>query len=370
MEPLALHETHEKTSAAFGERSGREVVLHHGDGAAEYQAAREGVALVDLSYRDALRITGEDRVSFFHGMNTQDIKGLATWQSAYATLVTVKGAMVADARVLVRADDLVVDLESGTFEPVRDFLDRHLISEDAELHDGHGDVGVLGLVGPGALGLVHKAFSAEVQRAPDKDGRRMGFVPPAVDWEGDKVALLVSQHSRDGVDLLVPRAKLGALWAHLTAQGARPAGLQSLEPVRVEDGLPRFGTDLLETTIPLEAELTHAISYNKGCYVGQEVIARATYRGQMNKKLVGLRFGGNGDAAPGVELRVEGKKVGFVTSVVRSPALGETVGLGYVHRAHLAPGTKVTVGETPEVATVSELPLRQAAGQAEATSTP
>jgi folate-binding protein YgfZ len=348
METLALKDIHEATGAVFGERGGRQVVLHHGDPEAEYRAAREAVALVDLSHRDALCVTGEDRVSFFHGMNTQDIKGLAPWQSAYATMVTVKGAMVADGRVLVRDEDVLVDLEPGTFEAVRAFLDRHLISEDAELHDAHEGVAVLGLVGLRARALAEAALAS---------------------WDGPRVAQLASLLSRDGVDLLVPRDALGTLHARLVEEGAplglRPAGLESLETVRVEDGLPRFGQDLLETTIPLEADLTHAISYNKGCYVGQEVIARATYRGQMNKKLVGLLFG-NGAPTSGVDLRVEGKKVGFVTSLVRSPALGQVVGLGYVHRAHLTPGTRVTVGDGPDVAVVSALPLKQPGGPGEA----
>ncbi len=363
MQTLPLHDVQKEKGAHFGERSGREIVLHYGDPASEYAAAREGVALVDLSFRDALRITGEDRVSFFHGMNTQDIKGLGPWQSAYATLVTVKGAMVADARALVRDADVVVDLEPGTFEPVRAFLDRHLISEDAELHDAQEAVAVVGLVGPKALELVEKAFGIKPVPVTDKEGRVTGFTPPAVEWEGEKVALLASLLSRVGADLLVPRERLGALWGHLEAEGAElglaRAGLQSLEPVRVEDGVPRFGQDLLETTIPLEAELVHAISYNKGCYVGQEVIARATYRGQMNKKLVGLLLG-EAEAAPGADLRVDGKKIGFITTAVRSPLKGQQVALGYVHRAHLAPGTRVTVGDGPVTAEVSALPLRAA----------
>ncbi len=368
MQSLLLHDVHQAQNATFGERSGREVVLHYGNPSAEYEAAREAVALVDLSYRDALRITGDDRVSFFHGMNTQDIKGLAPWQSAYATLVTVKGAMVADARTLIRDEDVVVDLEPGTFEPVHAFLDKHLISEDAELHDAHEAVAIVGLVGPRARELVQKAFGAgEVSPVTSREGRITGFAPSVVEWEGRKVALLASMLSRDGVDLLVPREHLSALWTHLSNAGAefgiQAAGLQSLEPLRVEEGMPRFGQDLLETTIPLEAELTHAISYNKGCYVGQEVIARATFRGQMNKKLVGLLLGEH-DAATGSDLRVEGKKVGFVTTVVQSPMKNQKVALGYVHRAHLAAGTRVTLGDGPATAEVTTLPLAAAQSQA------
>jgi aminomethyltransferase len=139
------------------------------------------------------------------------------------------------------------------------------------------------------------------------------------------------------------------------AHGLRPLGFQALELLRVEAGVPRYGQDMVDTTIPLEANLTHAISYNKGCYIGQEVIARATFRGHMNRKLAGLLLG-DVEAAPGTELRKGEKKVGWITSVVRSPAQGQRVALGYVHRDHLEPGTELTLAEGSTVK-VAPLPF-------------
>ena len=140
------------------------------------------------------------------------------------------------------------------------------------------------------------------------------------------------------------------------AFGLKPLGWRAHEMLRVEAGVPRYGQDMVDTTIPLEANLANAISYNKGCYIGQEVIARATFRGHMNRKLSGLLLGST-EAAPGTELKKDGKKVGWVTSVVRSPLKGQTVALGYVHRDHLEPGTVLAVGDGPAEATVAALPF-------------
>jgi folate-binding protein YgfZ len=345
MDALLLHSTHAALGATFDSQAGRERVDHYGDPAGEYRAARTGVALADLSFRDALRITGEDRLSFLHGMCTQDIKGLSEGGSAYFTIVTVKGAMVSDGRAIRRPDDLVIDLEPGLAGNVREFLEKYLISEDAELHSASGDIGVLGLVGPGTDEALKAAFGPEL--------------PPGV----FRMQSLLTRGP--GVDLLVPSGKLEEVWTALKDKaGARPAGMAAMEWVRVEDGVPRFGQDLLETTIPLEADLKHAIHYNKGCYVGQEVIARATYRGQMNKKLSGLLLGEH-PVPERSELHKAGKKVGFVTSVIRSPELGQFVALGYVHRDHLAPDTALEVAGTQVVAKVQPLPFRSSSGSAE-----
>lgn len=348
MDPLLLHSTHGNLGAVFGERGGREAVRHYGEPDGEYAAARSASVLVDLSFRDALRVTGEDRLSWFHGVCTNDIKGLAVWSSAYAAIVSVKGAMVSDVRAFRRDADLVLDFEPGRQEAVREYLERYLISEDAELHDGRADIAVLGVVGPTSGKVLAALFGPEA-----RPGMRL-------ELDGEPVALAPTLAARTGLDLLLPRTRLAHAWSRLLEAGAsiglRPAGLDALEAVRVEDGVPRFGQDLLESTIPLEADLAHAIHYQKGCYVGQEVIARATFRGHMNRKLTGLLLGATA-AEPRAELRRDGKKIGFLTSVVKSPARGEYVALGYVHRDHLAPGTVLEIAGAPLTATVHGLPL-------------
>jgi folate-binding protein YgfZ len=353
MEPLSLHFLHEQIAARFTTVGGREAVADYGDSQAEYRAAREAVALHDASYRETLRITGEDRASFLHGMVTQDVNGLPPGAAAYAAMVTAKGAMVADARLLKREADLLLDVEPGTGAKVKEFLEKYLISEDAELSDVTGEHALLRLLGPRAgevlgacLGAAFEPLAANATREASLAGARV---------------LLWGQPAfeKHGVDVLVPRGALEAVWRALVqagmAHGLKPLGFEALEQLRVEAGVPRYGQDMVDTTIPLEANLSHAISYNKGCYIGQEVIARATFRGHMNRKLTGLLLG-EAEAAPGAELRKGEKKVGWITSVVRSPARGQRVALGYVHRDHLDPGTELTVAGGPTV-TVAALPF-------------
>ncbi len=354
MEPLSLHFLHEQAGARFQDVNGREVATDYGDVESEYRAAREAVALHDATYREALRITGEDRASFLHGMVTQEVKGLATGAATYAAMITVKGAMVADARLLRREADLLLDVEPGMGAKVREFLEKFLISEDAELHDASGELGVLRLLGPRTADLLGAALGGPFAPLPQDATRVASLACQVVVLVG---STRVEPH---GVDLLVPRSGLEAVWKALGAAGPafglKPLGWRALEMLRVEEGVPRFGQDMVETTIPLEANLTHAISYNKGCYIGQEVIARATFRGHMNRKLAGLLLGAH-EATPGTELKKDGKKVGWLTTVVRSPLKGQSVALGYVHRDHLEPGTVLAVGDGPAEATVTALPL-------------
>lgn len=300
--------------------------------AEELQAARTGCVRVDLSGREQLRLTGPDRVSYLQGMVTNDVEALAEGHACYAAVLTAKGAMVGDVRVLKRADELVLDTGEGRGAAVLEFLNRYLISEDAEL-SAAADLAVLGLLGPQAKAAEARLPAALVLGAFE------GFLPGEV-------------------DVLVPRERLAEAVAALGEVPVLSAA--TAEVLRVEAGVPRFGVDMTETTIPLEANLDHAIHYKKGCYIGQEVIARATYRGQMNKRLMGLLLGETA-AEPGTELRVGDRKVGWLTSVVRSAGLGQLVALGYVHRDFLEPGTAVELA-SGGAATVAKLPLL-AAGQ-------
>lgn len=279
----------------------------------EYRAAVDACAVFDASDRQQFRVVGPESASFLQGMVTNDVEGLAVGQSCHAAMLTVKGAMVADLRVLRRADDFVVDTGPGRGPTALEFLGKYLISEDCELVDAP-ELAVLKLLGPGAQAALASL--------------------PA----GLSVGTLISPF---GVDVLVPRAQLADA---LSALASLPrVSSATLEVLRVEKGVPTFGVDMTEVTIPLEANLDDAIHYKKGCYIGQEVIARATYRGQMNKKLVQLFVG---DASPEykTELKLGERKVGWITSVVKSVKHGQHLALGYVHRDFLTQGSKLELG--------------------------
>lgn len=289
----------------------------------EYRAAREAAAFFDSSDREVLRVTGPDRESFLQGMVTNDVKGLSVGMSCYAALLTPKGAMVGDVRVFKRADDFVLDTGAGFGSKVKGFLNQYLISEEAELHDAP-ELKWVALWGPQAE-------------------RELSALPS--EWVLGRAPSLFAE----GLDVLVASENVPRVPQMLG--GISVLSAATAEVIRVENGLPKYGIDMVETTIPLEANLERAIHYNKGCYIGQEVIARATYRGHMNRKLTGLLLG---EALPssGAELKRDEKKVGWITSVVRSVRHGENLALGYVHRDSLAAGTelKLADGQTARTA--------------------
>ena len=286
----------------------------------EYQAAQTGCAVFEATspqeQRQQLRVTGPDAVSFVQGMVTNDVAALAVGQSCYAALLTVKGAMVGDARILRRENDLVIDTGPGRGATVKAFLEKYLISEDSEVHDAP-ELAVISLVGPTAKDVLAKL--------------------PADAKVGELLSPL------GGVDVLVKREKLTEVRAALSELPKLSS--PTLEVLRVEKLVPLFGVDMTEVTIPLEANLEHAINYKKGCYIGQEVIARATYRGQMNKKLVQLLVGQSTPEFK-TELKQGERKVGWITSVVKSVKHGQHLALGYVHRDFLTAGTTFEMAGT------------------------
>ncbi len=351
MEPLTTHATHSALGATFTELKGRELVRSYAPLHDELLALRESAGLFDASAREWLKVTGEDRKSFLHGMVTNEVNKLPAGRATYAALLTNKGAMVADLRLWNREDHLLLDVEPGYGETVRATLGKYLISEDAELHDVTPELALLWLGGPKVAELLRRA--AGIAESPALHATASGVV------DGVPVTAIGAGVAVPGaVELLVRREQLGKVWdALLAAGGVRPVGFEALEALRVEAGVPRFGQDMDETTIPLEADLKRAIDYQKGCYIGQEVIARGTFRGQMNKKLAGLVLGAELPPLRS-ELRRGEKKVGTLTSAVKLPGRDQVIALGYVHRDSLDAGTVLDVKDHSAKATVHPLPFR------------
>jgi aminomethyltransferase len=353
MQLLTLHSIHQHLGARFGEINGFEAVQSYRSPADEYTAARSAASLFDLSFRDLLRLSGEDRVSFLQGMVTQEVKRLPDNHATYAAMLTAKGSMVCDAQILKRPKDLLLDLEPGCGARAKGFLETYLISEDAAVTEASAELGVLRLIGPRSAAALAKAADVAL---PDP-----GLMVGAQIANTSVLVVGLSMGQESGMDLLVPRDRLQLVFEQLIRagekEGLRAAGFDALEMLRVEAGVPRFLQDMDERTIPLEASLERAISYDKGCYIGQEIIARATYRGHVNRKLTGLLLGG--ELPPHrAELQVDGKKAGWITSAVRSPLMQQVIGLGYVQRELLAPGTVLQIPASAGRATVHALPFR------------
>jgi folate-binding protein YgfZ len=337
---LPLHEFHQAAGAVFAEVNGQEVVAHYGDWLAEYAALREGAAVLDLSFRGRLCALGADAQGFLNGQVTNNVKDLKIGEGCYAALVSAKGKLHSDLNIYRLENEILLDFEPGFSESVTQRLEKFIIAEDVQIIDAAADYGLLSVQGPKAGELV-----AHV--SPQ-------FVIPTKAMAVTKVAeaavgeIYLVSHPRlrsQGVDLFVPVAAMKEVGERLLAQGGRLCGWQALETARIEAGVPRFGADMDETNLAPEALDTRAISYSKGCYIGQEVIARIRTYGQVAKSLRGLKLGGEGKEPPlkGTKLFHGDKEVGNITSAVWSPAAEAIIALGYVRREVNQTLTKLAV---------------------------
>jgi tRNA-modifying protein YgfZ len=307
---------------------------------AEYTALVEGCGLVDRSERGKLALTGAGAKAFLNGQVTNDVEALEPGAGCYAAFLTHKGKMLGDLRILDSGDELLLDTERAALQGLFDMIRRYKVGFDAELHKRTLQRGLLSLIGPRARALAGAGDLPATEHA-----HREGEIA------GRRVRLVATDA---GVDVLCLAEDTVAVAQALTTAGAVPAAEQDAEVVRVERGRPRYGVDLDEATIPQEAGLNErAVSFTKGCYVGQETVARLFYKGKPNRHLRGLRL--SGAAAHGDELRLGDKPVGRVGSAVVSPRLGP-IGLALVRR-EAEPGATLAVGDDGATAVVVELPF-------------
>jgi tRNA-modifying protein YgfZ len=307
--------------------------------AGEYAALTERCGLVDRSERGKLALTGGEAREFLHGQVTNDIEALEPGQGCYAAFLTHKGKMLGDLRVLNLGDELFLDTERISLQELFNMIRRFKLGRDVELHKRTVERGLLSLVGPGA----RQAAGAEALGPAEHDNApgEIGGVP---------VRLVATAA---GVDLICDAERTDELKAALNVPEVSEA---AAEVVRVEAGCPRYGLDLDDSVIPQEAGLNQrAVSFTKGCYVGQETVARLFYRGKPNRHLRGLRL--SEPAATGDALRLGEREVGRLGSSVVSPVHGP-IALAIVRR-EASPGDTVAVGDSGVTAPLVELPFRE-----------
>jgi folate-binding protein YgfZ len=304
--------------------------------AAEYAALTQRCGLVDRSERGKLALTGAEAKDFLHGQVTNDIVGLEPGTGCYAAFLTHKGKMVGDLRVLDTGDELLLDTERSALQELFNMLRRFKIGRDVELHKRTVERSLLSLVGPDARRVAAVELPETEHAHVESGGVR--FIATDV-----------------GVDVLVDSERGDEVRAALIAAGAEPVSEAAAEIVRLERGRPRFGVDLEpEAVIPQEAGLNErAVSFTKGCYVGQETVARLFYKGKPNRHLRGLRL--SAPAAPGAVLHLGDREVGRLATTAVSPARGP-IALALVRR-EAEPGATVAVGDGDITATVEELPF-------------
>ena len=353
-----LFNQHHALQACFTTVDDWQLPLHYGDPKAEYRALRHGFGLIDLSSRGLIRVEGRDRQRFLNAMLSNNTADLEPGQGCYATFLNPKGHMVTDLVVYADVASYLLEVEPHAIPTFLEAIDFYVISEDVTFAIETGKWAALGVQGPKAPDAMAAVGGQDTLRDLAPYGSQPHRVADHDVWTARR-----SYAREPGYLLLVSPAAAATVWTTIRQQGETfggcPVGLEALDILRIESGTPRFGVDMTAATIPIEANLQDAISYTKGCYVGQEVIARIDARGHVNHQLVGLLLGDAGLPEAGAKIFSPQREVGWITSATQSPALQQTIALGYVRRESLEPGTALQVhteaGDLP--ATVSALPF-------------
>ncbi|MCZ6626231.1 MAG: aminomethyltransferase family protein [Deltaproteobacteria bacterium] len=352
-----LTELHRTRGADFVEAEGWILPLHFGDSPQEYRTVRSRVGLLDLCHHGLLRFTGPDRISFLQGMVSNDVKNLASGQGVYAAVLDIQGKILADTRIFCMGESFLLDLWEPLKEKIFTHLNRYLIADDVEITDLTGQFAIISLQGPEA-----QLFLSELLQQGKIPLRELDHRPFQID--DAEIRLVRSTHTGEkGYDFLIPIGSLKAVVLRIEETGKRFSlqwvGTQAQEILRTEAGIPRYGIDMDENNLLLETGLEQAVSFQKGCYLGQEVVERIHTRGHVNKKLVGMLLDGDTAAERGNTIRAEEKEIGKVTTSILSPALKRPLALGYVHRDYLRPGTLVSINRHGKAipAEISPLPF-------------
>jgi len=299
--------------------------------------------LVDRSERGKLALTGTEAKDFLHGQVTNDVLSLREGDGCYAAFLTHKGKMLGDVRILDAGDELLLDCERVALQELFTMIRRYKLGRDVELHKRTLERGLLSLLGPDA-----RRIAAAAELPAEEHSHR------TAELAGVRVRLIATDL---GVDVLSDAADTERLAGALAAAGAVTASEAEAEIRRVETGRPRYGVDLDDSVIPQEAGLNaRAVSFDKGCYVGQETVARLYFRGKPNRHLRGLTL--SGPASTGDPLRLGEREVGRLGSVVESPLHGR-IALALVRR-EASPGDSLVVGDDGVRAQVVDLPFAQA----------
>jgi len=365
-ERTPLHDQTSAAGAVFVEEAGFQVPAHFGDALAEYNAARSAAVLVDQSPRGKIEVSGADSARFLHNLTTNDILHLSPGSGCEAFLTTTKAKVIAYLLIYhhtatggtgvspVNPPGFSLDVAPGAADKVIQYLDRYLISEQVEFANPTAAFAQIHIAGPQATAILEHVFAGERLPVQPLQHTPVRFAGKEQNW--------IRRHDAFGLpgfDLVCPAEQAASIWQRLIQAGARPAGREACEMLRIEAGLPREGADIDENTFaPEVGRIAETISYTKGCYLGQESIVMARDRGQVNRTLVGVRLP-DGPVPPDSRLFDGDKEIGRVTSSVQSPRLGMGLGLAYVRRGHQEPGTQLQVDAAGKraPAEVVKLPL-------------
>jgi folate-binding protein YgfZ len=298
-----------------------------------YEALHHGAAWLDVSDRGRIAVRGRDRARLLHNITSNDVKKIPAGGGAYAFLLNPQGRIQADLYLYRFEDHFLIDTEPELREKVPQWIRRYIIADQVELEDVTGATAAIALEGP-ASAAVLAALDAPVP------GAAYAHLP----WR-DAVIANVSLTGQPGYRIYCTAAARDSLVPKLQAAGARPSTLADARVVRLENGRPRYGEEIRETSLPQETRQLHALSFTKGCYIGQEIVERIRAQGHVNKELVRIEADGPEALPAGTKLAAEGAEAGEIASSVYSPRAGKVVGLAWVRRPHTEPGSSLAAGE-------------------------
>ncbi|MGQ0810093.1 MAG: CAF17-like 4Fe-4S cluster assembly/insertion protein YgfZ, partial [Nitrospiraceae bacterium] len=320
---------HEKLGAVFAETGGWSMPVHYDDAVAEHAVVRRAVGVADLSHRGRILVTGDDRVKWLQSVISNDILPLTAGRGLYSSLLSHKGKMLSYFRVYLLADSVLLEdvgeIGDATFHVLRKFL---LYGTKAKMENCTESWGLLLVSGPKAPDLLKSVFSVDVT-----DLKTLHIQNSVI--AGQPTFLMRTEETGEfDLEIMIPVDGLIAAWDALTkageAFGLRPFGNQAREALRMEAGLPKAGPDLNEEIVPPEANLEgKAFSLSKGCYPGQEVVARMDTYGSVRRHLVGLVLEDNIIPTKGAKIFSGDREVGWISSAIHSPQLGRTIAFGF-----------------------------------------
>ena len=347
-------------AARMGEYRGATTAAAFSDPHTELAALRTGCAVYDLGFRAKIALGGKDRVRWLNGMVSNNIRDLAAGDGVYAFILNPQGHILGDLNAYNRVESLLVDTDRSQAEKILAIFRKYIIMDKVEVSDLSEQLTALGVSGPKAREVLAACgFELPETVAPETGGLHLYEMK----WGGVDCTLVRSDEN--SYEIWLTPGEVRNLWDALTAAGATPVGTEALETHRILSGVPLYGVDIRERELPQETEQARALSFTKGCYIGQEIVERIRARGNVHRMFTGFVVENDTPVRPGTKIvgrdaAAGDKEVGEVTSVASLPGESvRSVALGYIRREAGAPGREVTIGAA--AAKVVRLPFEDAA---------
>ena len=349
-----------------GEYRGATTAGSFGDPQAEFSALQTGCGVYDLGFRSRIALTGSDRLRWLNGMVTNNIRDLAAGHGVYAFLLNPQGRILGDLHAFNLGESLIVHTDVSQVEKILATFDHYIIMDDVEVANLAGKLTAVGVSGPKARAVMQTAGIAIPETQP------LQIFTPQCSCECDCLECMVVRTEdapQEAYEVWIAPGEAAKLWQALVAAGATPAGSKALEVQRIVAGVPLYGVDIRERDLPQETEQARALNFNKGCYIGQEIVERIRSRGSVHRKFAGFAAEGMHSIERGAKILAGEKEVGEITSAasVRTSGTERTVALGYIRREVGVPGREVTIGGARAKVVQLPLELRAAPREAEVT---